>query len=414
MIIEIRGVQFVNKGAELMLHAILQQLAGLYPSARIALEPNINSPYSERIKLGAYQKWSWQKSFLDLNRLSYWVPARVRRWLLSRWGIVTEANIDLVLDASGFAYGDQWSSRAITRLSNELLRAERYGKRYVFLPQAFGPFSRPQDVRRLAKALPRATLICAREDESLAHLRHIVGDAANLVQYPDFTNLVRGETPSYYRDGHKKVLIVPNSNMVGARNSNQQWKKNYVRVMLEAIHAIRARGLTPVLLNHEGGGDEQLCQNIREQLCQSTGESLSKSIDIIREADPIKVKGLIGSSHALVCSRFHGCVSALSQSIPCIGTSWSHKYEKLFEEYGVSKALIKADATEDSIGLLLDQHAALQAHLQERAVEMKARSIAMWQCLAERLTLATGKGEYQPVYQAKPDQQTPPKRLTTA
>ena len=96
MLIEIKGVQFVNKGAELMLMAMVEKINVLWPEADICLLPRLNSPYKSRAKLGAYQKLNFRKGRLDFNTVSYWLPKKLRDYLKRAWGVVTEADIDLV------------------------------------------------------------------------------------------------------------------------------------------------------------------------------------------------------------------------------------------------------------------------------------------------------------------------------
>lgn len=381
MIIEIKGVQFVNKGAELMLHAVLEKIYQNWPDAEIVLEPNRFSPYMKRAQLDAFQKLSIRKNRLDLNWIAYRLPAKLRRALKHRWGLVTEADVDLVLDASGFAYGDQWGSLKIKHLAAELRRYHRAGKKYIFLPQAMGPFSRNNDKRRLNKTLKLATLVCPRESDSLAFVLRVMGEISapdNVVKYPDFTNLVTGQVPEYFANGQNKVLIIPNSNMVGSKNTHKPaWKTNYVTMLTNAVAAIREQGLEPVLLNHEGDGDGELCREVQKL-------AGGKQIEYIEESHPVKVKGIIGASKAIICSRFHGCVSALSQGTPCLGTSWSHKYERLFDEYSRGDFLLTPDVTKSRLSELLalsiststnsDYQAAISLN-KEQAQEMWARVV---------------------------------------
>uniref|UniRef100_A0A486XXF6 Polysaccharide pyruvyl transferase domain-containing protein n=1 Tax=Rheinheimera sp. BAL341 TaxID=1708203 RepID=A0A486XXF6_9GAMM len=348
MLIEVRGVQFVNKGAELMLYAVLEQIKQHWPDSRLVLAPNSNSPYEKRAVLGALQRMPLRKGGIDVNRYSRFVPKRLRRWLQSHFGIVFACDIDVVLDASGFAYGDQWTEGNSKFLCAELHHFVRMNKAYILLPQAFGPFSRDSEAARLKLALPEATLICARDESSFDHVQKLIGDVPNLVQFPDFTNLVTGEVPSYFKGGEKKVLIIPNSNMLSTRNNYGHWQTTYIGVLVNAVNLSMELGFKPVLLNHEGEADAQVCRQVAKL-------SAPKDIEIITELDPLKVKGIIGASKAVICSRFHGCVSALSQGIPCLGTSWSHKYERLFEEYGQLDALLPADTNFEQLQEKLQQ-----------------------------------------------------------
>jgi polysaccharide pyruvyl transferase WcaK-like protein len=378
MMIEIKGVQFVNKGAELMLQAVLQQMQQHWPDAALVLAPNPNSSYVNRARLGAYQKWSIRKNIIDLNSLSYYLPKAFRRWLKRSWGVVTEADIDVVLDASGFAYGDQWGTLSTKAMAGEVKRQAKNGKKYIFLPQALGPFSRTKDIGYLKDALPHASLICAREETSFAHVRSLIGDAPNLVQFPDFTNLVTGLVPDYYQQGDSKVLIIPNSNMISSRNSHGSWQQTYIDVLVAAVAVVRELGLKPVLLNHEGKGDGDICTLVQQK---AGGDA----IELIAEQDPLAVKGIIGASKAVICSRFHGCVSALSQGVPCLGTSWSHKYERLYEEYAQSDCLIQPDITPAQLKqALTDAIASVDAEEKAQARDkFKQQSTEMWRVVVD-------------------------------
>jgi polysaccharide pyruvyl transferase WcaK-like protein len=136
-----------------------------------------------------------------------------------------------------------------------------------------------------------------------------------------------------------------------------------------------------LVLNHEGTKDLELCQQLIE--------GKSDKIELVSEADPLKVKALIGQSRAVVCSRFHGCVSALSQGIACIGTSWSHKYEALFADYQSTELLIKPDLSEPELqqvfNLLLHKD---PAQLLQHSAEFKQQSELLWNKVAALLPSA--------------------------
>lgn len=381
MIIEIRGVQFVNKGAELMLHACLAQIQQHWPQAQIALAPNKNSPYQARALLGALQKLPLRFRGYDFNALSYWLPKRFRNFLRHWLGVVFEVDIDWVLDASGFAYGDQWGGRNIRVLTDEILRLQRHQKGYVLLPQAFGPFTGQREQQQLQTALPAAWLVCPRDDASFQHLHSLLGDSANLQQFADFTNLVKPLLPDQLPE-KPLCLIIPNAAMLSKKNRNSQWQANYLRVLELAVSTALSQQLEPVLLNHEGAADDEICQLIASKY--------QPKLRVVHEPDPRRVKGWIASSTLVVCSRFHGCVSALSSGIPCLGTSWSHKYEALFSEYQQADCLLQPDVDAVQLQALFLRATALANTEQAQAAihYYQSQSKQLWQ----QVVSAVGNG----------------------
>lgn len=370
--IEIKGVQFENKGAELMLHAVLQQLAVVVPNCDVVLRPNKSSPYGKRVKLGAYQKLTLTRSIIDLNGLTYHLPKRFRDWLKNKWGIVAEADVGVLLDASGFAYGDQWSSVTLRQLTMEVDRFHRNNKPYVFLPQALGPFSREADRVRLERSLPNASLIIARDKTSFENIKGLGVAEGVVMQYSDFTNLVDGICPDYFSHAEPIFLVIPNSKMLSTKNPDPVWRTSYVGMLGDAIELAQELGLTPIILNHEGNADQQVCESLQAILAQP--------VQVIREDDPIKVKGIIGKCSLVLCSRFHGCVSALSQGVACIGTTWSYKYERLFEDYNRLNFLVTTPVSKARLQhLIADAYNGNASDNKGRIMQLKASSHEMWQ-----------------------------------
>jgi len=400
MLIEIRGVQFVNKGAYLMLVACQQQIAKLWPEAELVLSPNANSPYQARVKTAAWQKLSLRYRGLDFNALSYFIPRAIKRRLRHSFGLVFESDIDLVLDASGFSYGDQWGGRNVQVLSNEIKRLARHQAGYILLPQALGPFSRVVDRQALQRGLPHALLVCPRDEQSYQAVQQSLGAnvAAPVYQHADFTNLVTALEPSDLSSNaltNKYALIIPNSAMIGQRNKSSSWRERYLGVLTECINQARSLGLEPVVLNHEGEADAKICRTLIEQ--QAALFPQADAIKLITPADPRLVKGWIKNAELVFCSRFHGCVSALSSAVPCIATSWSHKYEMLFAEYQQGFAIIEADCDGQRLQELCQHLMSAQNKqvLQERAAYWHGQSELMWQQVASTVQDAICSGRIQ-------------------
>lgn len=378
MIIEIKGVQFVNKGAELMLVAVLQQIRQLYPEADIALLPSQNAPYAKRAKLAALQIMPLQFYQVNLNSLVRLVPKVLRRKLKNWFGIIFQEDVDLVLDASGFAYGDRWGRFGVKFLAANAKLIQSRGGRYILLPQAFGPFSLTVDRKRMAIALSYCTLAYARDADSLAYLHACAAGNTAVRLGHDFTNLVSPPADFLPDVASPYALLIPNYQMlygkgVDAATQYQALLLNYVRLCL-------AQQLHVVVLNHEGSQDAAICRAIKQEFAQDS------RVHLREPEDALLVKAWIGHAELVFSSRFHGCVSALSQGIYCIGTAWSHKYHHLFADYQMTDWLVELDVPSAQLESLIKQRlfSTGKALLVHRSEELKQAVRNMWLEIADK------------------------------
>ena len=378
MIIELKGVEFDNKGSALMLQSILVALRSRYSDIEFALSANIKSPASARQQVARYRKITLRKLYLDLNRLTYRLPRCVSDFLKKR-GVVFEGQVDAIIDASGFAYSDQWSPyMSLYHLAGEITRCHNANKPYIFLPQAFGPFSEARCQALLAKSLPKAALVCARDSASFRHLEQISGPLTQLVQAKDFTNTLKPAPyawPELFTQtaGVPKACIVVNVNMATPKNKDKGWLTRYTDMILHCIHVYQEQGFSPFFLNHEGAGDARMITQLNALL--------AVPLPVIAPDDALTVKQVIASSDAVLSSRFHGCVSALSSGIPCLGTSWSHKYEALYDDYHVPELLLSPELSDTAVAEIITKSLspALREHVAQRADALLIETDALWQ-----------------------------------
>src|SRR5690606_4045928 len=116
-----------------------------------------------------------------------------------RYHFIRPGNIDLVLDAGGFQFSDQWIG-AYSAESNVMLRnyyklLKSGGAKIIFLPQALGPFSLPLAVERIKDVFAYADLFYAREQTSYDHLVALFGAQRKIQLCPDFTNIYKPNVP---------------------------------------------------------------------------------------------------------------------------------------------------------------------------------------------------------------------------
>ncbi len=393
--IEIKGVQFSNKGAELMLVAILEQLDIMLGDYQITLSPGTFLPYQQRARLGAWQKLSLRRGSFDFTGTFAKLPNKILN-LLKRYGIVTEKDIDVILDASGFAYGEQWGLKSLKHTAKEIKRFKQQGKKYIFLPQALGPFKSAQ-VRNLASnVFASADLVFPRDEESYRATIEVLTEllpkvkSHHVKQAPDFTCLVEPQPTKLELNGsplHKTVCIIPNNKMVSKFHHSKASddKFTYISFLVQTANYYQQLGWQVVLLNHEGKQDQKMCLEIAKRLSDdNSGDKLDDDTQVLIKSNlsAVGIKAFLGSVDAVISSRFHGCVSALTQGVPCLATSWSHKYQMLFEEYGLDDNVLDFKMSKTELAQVLatftQQLPIQKQQCFEHAKHVKEASRHMW------------------------------------
>ncbi|MDJ1181415.1 polysaccharide pyruvyl transferase family protein [Roseofilum sp. BLCC_M91] len=380
MIFEIQGVDFINKGGELMTHAVVQHFADLEPGSRVAAHLRMGT-FDQREKTGLYHlSWAYTEKAPQLGHLINACATLIPQQLCHSLKLIRIQEVDAVLDASGFTYSDQQGAAMIEIMAKRLKLRKQEGKKVILLPQAFGPFKNQRVKKAFLEILENSDLVFARDRVSYEYLQNIkdlLSKCPSIKKAPDFTNLVKGKVPEYFKpeSSKRKGCIVPNYRMV--QRTSSEVKEKYLDFLQICAKYLIEKDIEPFILIHETRTDYDLALKLQAEIGQS--------LQIIQEASPLYIKGILGNSFLVIGSRFHSLVSTLSQCVPCLGTGWSHKYEMLFDDYDCPECLISPVESEEKVHKTLDRlieepdRSNLMNRLHIASQEQKRLTTQMWE-----------------------------------
>ena len=142
----------------------------------------------------------------------------------------------------------------------------------------------------------------------------------------------------------------------------------------KCINWIQNHGFEPCILVH---------QREDRSLAKALQESFGGRVPVF-DPPPLQAKGILASCRAVVGSRYHALVGALSQGTPVLGTGWTHKYRALFQDYSCEECLIERldseTELEERLGLITNDASreGLVDKLQAGARTHRTRTLAMF------------------------------------
>lgn len=335
MIVKIVGGNFDNHGDHLMLIAAVSALRMMKPQPLIVSGIRGFDTYLDRAKLGLYQSL-WQRRGLRISSL---VGEPILRRYGRPFGIVADQDVNAVLDMSGYAYADRWGPENVKHRLREYALFKKRSKPIIFLPQAFGPFSPDGVVAPLAKSLLQfATRVYARDRSSFDAVVGLTG-ARSVTIAPEFSQVVKPIVPEEFeRMGEKTIALVPNIQMV--KQGGAESFEEYIQFLSRVTREIAALGWLPFVIQFSRSADLALITEFNR---------LHPEIPVLRSDDPLTVKLAIGRCYGAVCSRYHALVSALSQGVPAMATSWSHKYTEFLADYGIPNNVLAVSVSDEEL-----------------------------------------------------------------
>lgn len=314
-----------NRGDWLMLSSALEQIRSRLPGASVCVPQHVfdrdRAIYKSMGILPLASSRDLRRRFAE--RLRALTGLRRRR--------VYPAEVDLILLAAGFRFSDQFGPMKDDAIEYEIGQYRRFCKknrRFILLPQAFGPFETDCHRRRIRAICEMADLVYAREETSRGHLEKALGESGKVRVAPDFTCLYNGEPRELPFGRGEYVVLVPNRQMI----TKTSLASNYCDFMVGIARMLVSRGERIVFLNHESAPDDGLVDVFNA--------SVDNAGAVVRNVSGGACKTVLAGAKLVVTSRFHALVSALAEGVPALCTSWSHKYQELVSELGCPQSCI--------------------------------------------------------------------------
>jgi len=372
----ITGVEFTNQGAFLMLVAASRAIRrhGGVP----VVEFNIG--YSEQVRgVGVYNLMhprlaapvTVAKQALGKRSSS---PGTMLRRFEALVPHVLPTDIDLVLDASGFCYGDQWVGAHLDARLKAISVWHERSVPVVFLPQAFGPFD--VSASQVAPVLREAERIFARDSESFRHVGDLVSPGEDipgpvLDTAPDFTIGLRAEETTGFGLPADVVAIVPNWNIAKRKSLGVE---GYVTQLAELAASLTSAGFTVMGVCHEGENDLAILRDVVNQL-------KPKTIRVVSGLDGLQLKGLIGECAGVITGRYHAAISGLSQGVPTLVHGWSHKYGALMSDFECPEMIVDVEcevAAQSELLVHAVRNPDFSDRLRRRSRSLSDATLRMW------------------------------------
>ena len=209
------------------------------------------------------------------------------------------------------------------------------GKKYILMPQTYGPFKSIISKKIASIILKRTSFIFSRDLESINIVKKLLKNknTGKINFCPDVAFMLEAKTPPIKEikpplDKNHKLIGLNISGLLyqktDKKNINVNIDFNYEQFILMLLNRLIKNTNSHILLcPHTFGAYESDYYASNEILSKIPKDNQNRIHIINSQLDQSQVKGLIGMCDFFIGSRMHSCIAALSQGIPAIGVAYS-------------------------------------------------------------------------------------------
>lgn len=266
--------------------------------------------------------------------------------------------------SGGDSFSDLYGLKRMLFIVLPSLYAILLKKKFVLLPQTFGPYNTPIGKILSSLVIKNSSHIIARDFQGIEYLKNkfnIRSIYRNIQFCPDVAFQLDATKPETIRivpsmeTLRKRPIIGLNISgllYLGGYKRNNMFglKFNYKEFIQQTIVSVINQTDANILIVPHTLGSASSHAETDQNACNEVAHSMSRIYSnrifwVNLKAlnyNQSEIKFIIGMCDFFIGSRMHSCIAALSQGIPTIGVAYSKKFKGVFESIGVGSMVVDA------------------------------------------------------------------------
>lgn len=412
MKILITGVSLRSRGGEAMVFEICKKIKELDSSCQIfLLSDNCNydtnflkklgNPYEIKIygvpRRGRIAKLLNIDTFYDFFAVMLFQIFRLLKLNIKmpyRTSLLRSlADSDIILEIAGISFTESFGLFHAINSTARMTCARLLGKKYICLPQSYGP-SNNILINLFAKiGLNTVAWIMPRGRASIKFLMKIGVRNDNIIFVPDLAFSYENPSEAYKLKVYKHLGISTSEKYVGILPNIHiyRWFGNkFVDILTNVIdNLVTQFNYHILLIPHEVCGDLKILDDaFLCNLLYKRVKNKEKVLIFSGELTANEIKSLIALCDFTITSRYHAMISSLKMCVPPIVIAWADKYHEAMELFNLTYFVInykdlKEEVLMNKIALLLHERNNIVNKIKNKLIKYEKASDIV-KCILKR------------------------------